>query len=106
MHTVNIGLISNKVSDKGAEIISPRAVLQWLLDARKVSRVAIQKSISEPTLVVGIDAPLNDAEAYALCAAFEQDCIAQSADGINGALLGPKSAEWGAFNAALFIRLS
>jgi hypothetical protein len=92
-------------SNKGGAV-SARAVLAWLLDARKVSRVSIEQSASEATLVARIDRALNDAEAYALCAAFEQDCIAQSADGINGALLGPKSAEWGAFNAALFIRLS
>ena len=101
MQTVNIGLNSNK---GGA--VSARAVLQWLLDARQVSRVSIANSATERTLVARIDAPLNAGEAYALCAAFDQDCIAQSADGISGALLGPKSADWGAFNPALFIRLS
>jgi hypothetical protein len=101
MQTLNIGLASNK---GGA--VSARAVLQWLLAARKVSRVAIEQSASEQTLVARIDAPLSDAEAYALCAAFDQDCIAQSADGSSGALLGPRASAWGEFNPSYFIRLS
>jgi hypothetical protein len=76
------------------------------LEARQVARVSIADSATERTLVAQIDAPLNASEAYALCAAFEQDCIAQSADGATGELLGPDAAKWGEFNADYFIRLS
>jgi hypothetical protein len=102
MQTLNIGLNRNV-----GGTVRAADVLMWIMSsARKVSAATIAQSDTEPTLVARIDAPLSDAEAYALCAAFDQDCIAQSADGISGALLGPKSAEWGAFNPALFIRLS
>ncbi len=102
MQTLNIGLASNN----GAAPINAVEVLTWLraTGRKQINDARIVQSNTEPTLVVRIDAPLNAAEAYALCAAFDQDCIAQSADGISGALLGPNAAQWGSFNPSYFIQ--
>lgn len=102
MQTLNIGLNRNV---GGA--VRAADVLMWIIGSgRKVRAARVEQSNTEPTLVARVNAPLSDAEAYALCAAFDQDCIAQSADGISGELLGPNARQWAPFNPAYFIALN
>lgn len=67
------------------------------------------RSDTEPTLVIQVANPGADdhfiADAiYRVAAELQQDCIA-AWDGRHGALLGPRSEAWGAFNPELFFTL-
>lgn len=67
------------------------------------------ESDTEPTPVIGVDAPPRIAGSAArnprqTAVDLGQDCVAV-VNPLNGfgTLVGPKAAEWGAFNPALFI---
>lgn len=61
-------------------------------------------SQTEPTVVVTLRDPVNDATITELCELLAQDCIARfSAETGDAALVGPKAAEWGEFDPARFI---
>lgn len=66
------------------------------------------ESDTEPTPVIGVDAPPRIAGSAArnprqTAVDLGQDCIAVWHPATGGNLLGPKAAEWGTFNPALFI---
>ena len=62
--------------------------------------------VVEPVFVAWVDLPEGNVRSffYALAEVMRQDCIAAwNEDNEVGALIGPKAAEWGAFNPNYFI---
>jgi acetate kinase len=98
---VNIGLnIGTRV---GA--IDPAFAIHVVRDQGVlVERVDVRDSHTESTLILGLNRPLTLAEAHTVCHALRQDAIAQLS-GDRGAVLGPKAADWGAFNPNHFLNL-
>jgi hypothetical protein len=97
---VNVGLVRND----GRGSVAPSSILQWFATNRRVVsawRVA-ESDHSEPTLILNVPHALPAAVAHNLCVTFAQDCIAQSADGISGELLGPHAEQWRPFDVQYF----
>ena len=109
-YQVNIGL-NIKGGDNSPEAIDKRAAeISGLLDgvSRGESRYIGPDGaeVVEPVLVAWLDLPEGAALAvfYALAEVMGQDCVAAWNEDIEvGLLIGPKAAEWGAFNPNYFI---
>jgi len=105
--TLNIGL---------AREGKPNLTTDEVLDALKtagllVGQNTIVQSDTEPTLVVSCFAQphlmtVYMAQVYMVAADLDQDCIAVYWPETNsGALVGPRAAAWGAFDARFFFTL-
>jgi hypothetical protein len=97
---LNIGLLRNTSGFVRLADIN-RAFDQFnVLDLKH--RVAIGTNQEEDTYIVHVQGWTND-KARAIATALEQDCIAQyDLHECEGSVVGPRAADWGAFNAALF----
>ena len=99
--TINIGL--NPSTKIGGKPIKPKEALDAVRGTgRKPLNVRRVVSQSEPTLVVDVDKPFDEASGTDLSALLRQDAIAQHLSGGEGSLFGPAAAEWGDFNPAMF----
>lgn len=105
-YQVNIGLdVPNQQADHAAQADKALALLS---DAFKMHRSAVMQSSSEPTLVAEFSA--DPRRVYEVLIQISdklgQDCIAvYNPQRHHGALLGSKSAQWGAFNLANFLAM-
>ena len=67
-----------------------------------VISIELAQSATEMTAVVVIEHPLAFARLYYLSKDLQQDAIAHLHEG-KGKLVGPKAAEWGAFDPQYFL---
>lgn len=104
--TLNIGLNSSKGAIKPA-----KALLAVQLNNLVVVNSAVHTSDTEPTLVVQVETLHKNPRWFLtsierLAVELHQDCIAVYRPELGGgALIGPKAAEWGAFDPKQFIQL-
>lgn len=99
MILLNVGLHTKT----GAPLDWGTVIASVLKEGVRVIRCTEKQSASEPTLVIEINRPLSDNEAYWVSVALGQEAIAQqTADG-EGQLYGPKAEEWGPFNPDFFL---
>jgi hypothetical protein len=105
-YQINIGLnVPNHQVDIQTQL---NKTLDLLTDAFRVHRVGLAQSSTEPTLLAEFSAdPRRVYEALIqISDKLGQDCVAvYNPQRQQGALLGSKAAEWGAFNIANFLSL-
>lgn len=106
-HIINIGLAVPNSNN----MISTEAALAALADVfgATPARWHVAQSGTEPTLVAEVHAARSHVypQAHRVSVALSQDCIAVYCPARHtGALVGPKSADWGAFNMAAFVGMA
>jgi len=103
---LNIGLNVGATTAISAEVARQILIANDLLP---VNNGVVHASDTEPTLVIEVQtmsrSPMLVIQALnSVAVDLEQDCIAAFRPRVgNGALIGPKAAEWGPFNPAFFI---
>ena len=84
--------------------VNVAALITALTSLASITDSAVYASDTEPTLTAELDRPLRAREIEELCERFDQDCVAQIANG-EGRLIGPRAEEWGEFNPEYFLTL-
>jgi len=102
-------LIADRMQDKICRFLAivPRGP-DYLWGLRRVDATYAHdgRTISEPTLVVWVNAPADLVRGLAriVCAVASQDCVAVRWPDGSGELIGPRADQWGEFDPAMFIR--